>query len=98
MRNFLIISGILAVTYLAYIDTKERFKELDDIAATTPAQVEMKTPIQTTKGDGVKNKKIERLDEGINQPEKQILKEMDGIKPHIPENQPKPQMPNMSSP
>ncbi len=98
MKNFLIILGILAVTYLAYIDTKERFKELENIAATTPAQVEMKSPIQKTKGEGVKNKRIDKLDEGINQPDKQILKEMDGIKPQIPENSPKPQIPKMTSP
>lgn len=42
MNRFLIIFSILTVTLLAYSDARERFKELDEVAANTPAQVEMK--------------------------------------------------------
>lgn len=42
MNRFLIIFSILTVTALAYSDARERLKELDEVAANTPAQVEMK--------------------------------------------------------
>lgn len=42
MNRILIIASILIVSFLAYTDAKERLKELDEVAANTPAQVEMK--------------------------------------------------------
>lgn len=42
MNRFLMIISILIVSVLAYTDARERLKELDEVAANTPAQVEMK--------------------------------------------------------
>lgn len=53
MKNFLIILGILAVGYLAVIDTLERFKEIEDIAVVTPSQIEMQSDFKKTAGEGI---------------------------------------------
>ena len=50
MRNFLIFLGIIAVAYLAVIDTMDRFEELEQIAVTTPAQVDMKPDLNKASG------------------------------------------------
>lgn len=56
MKNFLILTGILTVIFMAVIDTKARIEEVDNIAATTPAQVEMKPDLDKTGGQGIMNK------------------------------------------
>lgn len=98
MKNFLIIVGILAVTYLAWTDTMEKYKEIESIAATTPAQVEMKSQIQNNKGSGIDDKRFDGLDEGINQPDKQLMKEMKEPKVHGEKIDLKHQIPNITSP
>lgn len=45
MKNFLIFLCILTVSFIAFIDAKDRIAELDEIAANTPSQVEMKQSI-----------------------------------------------------
>lgn len=45
MNRILILFSILIVTLLAFIDAKDRFNELNEVAANTPAQVEMKQSI-----------------------------------------------------
>ncbi len=65
MKNFLIFLGIIAVAYLAVIDTMDRYKELEQIAVTTPAQVEMKPDLNKTNGRGIE----EKLDNNIQRPE-----------------------------
>ena len=42
MNKHLIIFSILVVCIMAYADARDRFRELDEVAANTPAQVEMK--------------------------------------------------------
>ncbi len=53
MKNFLILTAILTVLFVAVIDTKARIEELDDIAATTQVQVERSPVMDKSKGDGV---------------------------------------------
>ncbi len=45
MRKFLIFLCILTVSFIAFFDAKDRFKELEEVAANTPSQVEMKQMI-----------------------------------------------------
>ena len=45
MKNFLVLTSILTVIFIAFIDTKARINELDEIAATTQVQVERKPEI-----------------------------------------------------
>lgn len=56
MKRTLIIFSILIVGLLAYVDTKTRFQELDEISASTPSQVEMKREIPKSFGDGLNQK------------------------------------------
>lgn len=42
MNRYLVIFSILVVSIIAYTDARDRLKELDSVAANTPAQVEMK--------------------------------------------------------
>ena len=53
MKTFLILTGVLTIVFVAVLDTKARIDELDEIAATTPAQMEMKSDINKSKGKGV---------------------------------------------
>lgn len=53
MKNFLILTAILTVLFVAVIDTKARIEELDDIAATTQVQVERSPIMNKSKGDGI---------------------------------------------
>ena len=45
MKNSLILVSILIITIIAFFDAKERFAELESVAANTPAQIEMKQMI-----------------------------------------------------
>ncbi len=45
MKKIFILSSILIITCIAFFDAKDRFKELDEVAANTPSQVEMKQQI-----------------------------------------------------
>ena len=45
MKNFLILTSILIIAFIAFFDAKERLAELDSVAANTPSQVEMKQMI-----------------------------------------------------
>lgn len=42
MKRLLIFFSIMIVGVLAYVDAKDRMDELDEVAANTPSQVEMK--------------------------------------------------------
>lgn len=42
MKKSLIFFSILVVAFIAFFDAKDRFAELDEVAANTPAQIEMK--------------------------------------------------------
>lgn len=41
MKKSLIFLSIFIITFIAFFDAKDRFKELDEVAANTPSQVEM---------------------------------------------------------
>ena len=45
MKNSLILVSILIIAIIAFFDAKERFAELESVAANTPAQIEMKQMI-----------------------------------------------------
>lgn len=46
MKNFFIFLSILTVFTVAFIDIKDRFRELDAISSSpTPSQMEMKRPL-----------------------------------------------------
>ncbi len=45
MRKSLIFLSILIVTFIAFFDAKDRIEELEEVAANTPSQVEMKQMI-----------------------------------------------------
>ena len=45
MKNSLIFLSIFIVSLIAFIDAKDRIEELDEVAANTPSQVEMKQMI-----------------------------------------------------
>ena len=47
MKNVLVFFSIFTVLCIAVYDVRERAKELEDVAANTPAQVEMKQMINT---------------------------------------------------
>lgn len=45
MKKSLIFLSIFIVSLIAFIDAKDRIEELDEVAANTPSQVEMKQMI-----------------------------------------------------
>lgn len=53
MKRFFILFSIMVVGMLAFVDAKTRMDELDDVAATTPGQVEMKREIPQSTGSGI---------------------------------------------
>lgn len=56
MKRYLILFSILVVGMLAIVDAKTRLDELEEVAATTPSQVEMQREIPKSSGAGVMNK------------------------------------------
>ncbi len=48
MKKSLIFLSVLVVALIAFFDAKDRFAELDSVAANTPSQVEMKQMINKT--------------------------------------------------
>ena len=46
MKKSLMFLSILIVSFIAIFDAKDRIKELDEVAANTPVQVEMNQSIQ----------------------------------------------------
>lgn len=41
MKKSFIFLSIFIITFIAFFDAKDRFRELDEVAANTPSQVEM---------------------------------------------------------
>lgn len=56
MKRYLILFSLLVVGMLAFVDAKTRLNELEEVAATTPSQVEMKREIPQSTGAGIQNK------------------------------------------
>ena len=99
MKNFLIILGILFVTFLAVTDTIDKCKEIQNISTATPSQVEMQNQLQKSSGGGVMEKPYSGLDQSINQPDKQIIKKETVAVPNNTDGKRKePQIPNITSP
>lgn len=60
MKKYLIAIAVIAVGVVAIADTKARIEELDEMAANTPTQVEMKRDLPKTAGEGVQ-KRVEQV-------------------------------------
>lgn len=56
MKRYLVIFSITVVGMLAFLDAKTRLDELEEVAATTPSQVEMKREIPQSTGSGILQK------------------------------------------
>ncbi len=72
MKKSLIFLSIFIITLIAFFDAKDRFAELDEISANTPAQVEMKQminkPDEQMNTDNIQNQNsIKNLQEKMNQ-------------------------------
>ena len=99
MKNFLIIIGVLFVTYLAITDTMDKWEEIRSISTATPSQVEMQNQLQKSSGTGVMEKPYEGLNQSINQPDKQIIKRESMNVPNNRDGKRKElQIPNITSP
>lgn len=99
MKNFFIIIGILFVTFLAITDTIEKWQDIKNISTATPSQVEMQNQMKKSSGTGVMEKPYEGLNQGINQPNKQIIKQESMELPNNRDGKRKePQIPNITSP
>ncbi len=53
MKKYFTAMAVTAVCVVAFVDTKSRIEELEEIAANTPAQVEMKKDAPKSSGEGV---------------------------------------------
>lgn len=99
MKNFLIVIGILFVTFLAITDTIEKCQDIKNISTATPSQVEMQNRMKKSSGTGVMEKHYEGLNQNINQPDKQIIKQKSMDLPNNRDGRRKePQIPNITSP
>lgn len=81
MKRLLIFFSILIVGTIAYVDAKDRLEELDEVAANTPSQVEMK--IQTDPAAPAKIKTdIDKIQPNINNDTQKIHEKLqqDSIK------------------
>ncbi len=77
MKKSLIFLSIFVITFIAFFDAKDRLKELDEVAANTPAQVEMKQminePDEQLKIDNIiEQKNVSTLKEKMEQNDRQI--------------------------
>ena len=61
LKNLLITLGITIVALLALNDTLNHFKENNDVAITTPAQMEMRTPSKQNPGQRSTDIHTERI-------------------------------------
>lgn len=103
MKKYLIAIAVVAIGVVAIADTKARIEELDEMAANTPSQVEMKKDLPKATGAGIQPK-IEQV-QTTNQLDNQKFKNMINtpsefprtLPPQTPEKQPNiptvPQMP-----
>lgn len=72
MKKSLIFLSIFIISFIAFFDAKDRFKELDEITANTPAQVEMKQminkPDEQMSKDNIQNQNsVQTLQEKMKQ-------------------------------
>lgn len=103
MKKYLIAISVVAIGFVAIADTKARIEELDEMAANTPTQVEMKKDIPKTAGEGIQQKidQIQTTTQLDNQKFKNMINTPNEfprtIPPQTPQKQPNipavPQMP-----
>ena len=72
MKKSLIFLSIFVIVCIAFFDAKDRFKELDEVAANTPSQVELKQfidkPDEQMNKDNIQNQNsIKTLQQKMNQ-------------------------------
>ncbi len=72
MKKSFIFLSIFIIAFIAFFDAKDRFKELDEVAANTPSQVEMKQminkPDEQINKDNIQNQKnVQTLQQKMNQ-------------------------------
>ena len=86
MKKSLIFLSIFIIACIAFFDAKDRFKELDEVAANTPAQVEMKQlmnkPNENMRKDSIQNQdSLQTLKEKMKQNNDRVLQQnqMDNV-------------------
>ena len=85
MRKSLIFLCILTVAFIAFFDAKDRIEELDEVAANTPSQVEMKQqirpPVQQNMNNFQEDKKTdtEKLKQQMQQNNQNLPNNLDKI-------------------
>ncbi|MFQ8626724.1 MAG: hypothetical protein ACLSA2_09880 [Candidatus Gastranaerophilaceae bacterium] len=81
----LIFLSILIVSFIAFFDAKDRIEELDEVAANTPSQVEMKQqirpPVQQNMNNFQEDKKTdtEKLKQQMQQNNQNLPNNLDKI-------------------
>ncbi|CCY62294.1 unknown [Clostridium sp. CAG:967] len=85
MKKSLIFLSILIVSFIAFFDAKDRIEELDEVAANTPSQVEMKQqirpPVQQNMNNFQEDKKTdtEKLKQQMQQNNQNLPNNLDKI-------------------
>ena len=69
LKNLLIALGITIVALLALNDTLNHFKETENVAITTPAQMEMRTPAKQNPGQRSTDIHTEKIRNRENEPD-----------------------------
>jgi hypothetical protein len=88
MKKSLIFLSILIVAFIAFFDAKDRIEELDEVAANTPSQVEMKQqirpPVQQNMNSSTTQPQInndaQKLNQQIHQNPNRLNEKFDKIK------------------
>ncbi len=88
MKKSLIFISILIVAFIAFFDAKDRIEELDEVAANTPSQVEMKQqirpPVQQNMNSSTTQPQInndaQKLNQQIHQNPNRLNEKFDKIK------------------
>lgn len=80
MKKSLIFLSIFIIAFIAFVDAKDRFKELDEVAANTPSQVElqqmMNKPREQIYKDNIQNQQsVQTLKEKTKQSENRSLQQ-----------------------
>lgn len=85
MRKFLIFCSIFIVTIIAFLDARERFSELENVAANTPSQVELNQSMtrpeknEINRPEQVTKEEPNRLQDKINEPKTNLQNSYDKI-------------------
>ncbi len=88
MKKSLIFLSILIVSFIAFFDAKDRIELLDEVAANTPSQVEMKQQIRPPVQQNMNNSNIQpqtnqdaqKLNQQIQQNTNRLNEKFDKVK------------------